>query len=393
VIVSVARFAALVCFCESLLYSVLTPLLPSLSDELHLGVTAAGLLVAAYPAGMVLGTVPAGFAAHSNARMTALFGLAAVAAASVGFALGQSGPVLVVARLVQGAGAAAAWSGALTWLLDTADPRTRGQMIGATLGASFTGTVVAPVLGLAAGAGARTAVFLATAALVAFVFWAAPPSTGGRDRHAVTPDADALLAMLRSMVNVIRSDAAEGLAWMVLSGVCLGLLLALSPLLLASHGVGDVALAILVLSAYAPQVALARRVGRIADRYSPRVPLMAAMLLLTVGIGLLGFVVQPVAEAGLTALMMSVALATITPSMTLVSERADRQGEQGMAMALVNGAWAVGFAVGAAGTTLLADTFGSPAAFLPVAGLCLTAFLILRARRVQVSPRSSECSP
>ena len=62
----------IVCF-ETVLYSILGPLLPRLADHFALSKTAAGTLVAMYAAGAFLGSLPSGLAAaRFGAKATAL---------------------------------------------------------------------------------------------------------------------------------------------------------------------------------------------------------------------------------------------------------------------------------------------------------------------------------
>src|SRR5436309_519355 len=104
---------SLVVLVDTLLYAALTPLLPHFEHELSLSKALAGVLVAAYPAGVLVGGLPGGFAAANlGPRRAVLAGLLLFAAASLGFAFAGSFGTLLAARFVQGLGSALTSAGA-----------------------------------------------------------------------------------------------------------------------------------------------------------------------------------------------------------------------------------------------------------------------------------------
>src|SRR5690349_12645114 len=114
---ALVRFAGMVVFSETAFFSVLVPLLPRLSHLLSLTQAEAGLLVAAYPAGILLTVMPAiWLAGRLGARTTARAGLAFLAVASLEFGVAGSALLVDATRFVQGAGACAAWAGTLIWI-------------------------------------------------------------------------------------------------------------------------------------------------------------------------------------------------------------------------------------------------------------------------------------
>src|SRR3954468_3412757 len=103
---------------DTLLYAALTPLLPRFEHDLGLSKALAGLLVAAYAAGALIGGLPGGVAAaRLGPRRAVLTGLALMALASLGFALSSDLDQLLAARLLQGIGSAFTWAGAFSWLI------------------------------------------------------------------------------------------------------------------------------------------------------------------------------------------------------------------------------------------------------------------------------------
>src|SRR4051812_21072183 len=169
-------------FVDTTFYAVVAPLLPHYADELDLSKASAGILLAAYPAGTLVGSLPSGvLAARVGARRTVLTGLALLSISSIGFALAGSELVLDLARFVQGLGGACSWAGGLAWLVAASPPDRRGELIGVALGAAIGGSLLGPVLGAAAVALGARPVFGAVAAVgcaLAFVA-AATPEAGG----------------------------------------------------------------------------------------------------------------------------------------------------------------------------------------------------------------------
>src|SRR5947209_6013154 len=128
------RLILLVCaivLVDTMFYAAIAPLLPYYAHRLQLSKSAAGVLVAAYPAGTLVGSLPGGWlATRAGVRSTVLLGLALMAGASLVFGFGRSAWVLDVARFAQGVGGAASWAGGLAWLVGAGPAARRGEMIG-----------------------------------------------------------------------------------------------------------------------------------------------------------------------------------------------------------------------------------------------------------------------
>ena len=91
-------------FVDTTFYAVVAPLLPHYADDLDLSKASAGILLAAYPAGTLVGALPSGLlAVRFGPQRTVLVGLALLGVSSVGFAFGdERASVLDVARFVAG---------------------------------------------------------------------------------------------------------------------------------------------------------------------------------------------------------------------------------------------------------------------------------------------------
>ncbi|HWI72242.1 MAG TPA: MFS transporter, partial [Baekduia sp.] len=127
-------------FVDTTFYAVVAPLLPHYAEDLDLSKASAGILLAAYPAGTLVGALPSGMiAVRFGPKRTVLAGLALLSVSSVGFAFASSALVLDVARFVQGIGGACSWAGGLAWLVSEAPAARRGELIGRALGAAIGG--------------------------------------------------------------------------------------------------------------------------------------------------------------------------------------------------------------------------------------------------------------
>ena len=111
------RLLLLVCalvWVDTMLYAALTPLLPHFVDQFHLSKAGAGVLVAAYAAGALVGGLPGGAAAaRLGARRAVLVGLALMGLSSLAFAFAHGFWPLAAARFLQGVGSGFTWAAAV----------------------------------------------------------------------------------------------------------------------------------------------------------------------------------------------------------------------------------------------------------------------------------------
>ncbi|KAL8751021.1 MAG: hypothetical protein Q9184_006208 [Pyrenodesmia sp. 2 TL-2023] len=141
-------------FTDLFLYGLVVPILPFIledrislpEDQIQSHVSA---LLAAYAGASVLFSLPAGVIADrtSSRQLPFLIGLVALLGATLMLFLGQTTPVLVVARVLQGTSAAVVWTIGLALVLDTVGPGNLGKTIGSIFGFISIGELAAPVLG------------------------------------------------------------------------------------------------------------------------------------------------------------------------------------------------------------------------------------------------------
>lgn len=371
------RLLLLVCglvWVDTMLYAALTPLLPRFVDDFHLSKAGAGVLVAAYAAGALVGGLPGGAAAaRLGARRAVLVGLALMGLASLGFAFAHGYWPLAGARFLQGVGSGFTWAGAFAWLLAAVPGERRGQVIGTAMGAAVFGALLGPVVGAAAALLGRDVVFTALAGLaVVFAVWT-------MRIEPIPPDAPSLAAMRRALRD---SLFVGGLLLMALPSFLFGVLSTLAPLHLSAAGWGAAAIGAVWLVGAGVETVISPVAGRVLDRRGVLLPIQLALTAaVPVSVGL-AIGPRPLAYVPLIVLAGGAYGALFTPAFALIAEGAERTGlPQGMAFGLMNAAWAIGALVGPAAGGAVAAATGDVVPFLVSAGFCATALATVRRAR------------
>jgi MFS family permease len=335
--------SAIVCF-ETVLFAFLAPLLPHLADRFGLSKSAAGLLVACYPAGALLGAVPSGLvAARIGAKATALGGLLLLGVASAAFGVAPGIALLFVARIAQGAGCALAWTGGFAWLLVHAPRERRGEVIGVALAAAVAGALLGPAVGALASAAGMTPVFVGLAVpAFALALWGAG-IPAGPPQELFSPHTFREALSQRSLVAAALLIA--------LAGFLLGVISVLAPLHLERLGWDATAIGAVFLLAAAVNAAANPVLGRWADRAGRLAPLRLALALSSAASVALAWSAGRWVYA-VVVLAAAVAYALLwTPATVLLSDAAAECGLGFVVgFALMNLAWSPG--------QLLGSTFG-----------------------------------
>lgn len=362
---------AVLVFVDTMLYAALTPLLPHFAHEFALSKLRAGILVAAYPAGALIGGLPGGAAAaRLGPRRAVIVGLVGMGLASLGFALAGGFWGLFAARLLQGLGSAFTWAGAFSWLLAAAPRDRRGQLLGSAMGAAVFGALFGPVVGAAAALVGRTAIFAALAGLSVVLIAATLRLEPAAAEH---PSAAAIGRALRDY----RFGA--GLGLMALASFLFGILAVLGPLRLSSAGWGAAAIGAVWLTGAALETVASPLAGRLVDRRGRLLPVRVCLAFGTaLALGLAAGP-RPLVYAPLIVLSATAFGVLFTPAFALIADGAESVGlPQGMAFGFMSAAWAVGAFVGPAAGGAIAGATGDWIPFVLGAGLCAAAFALAR---------------
>jgi len=236
-------FVSSVFLAESAFYAVVPPLVPGLVSETHMTTTEVGILVAAYPAGILGAAIPSmALINKGGVRTGTIAGLGLLVVATLGFAWSSTPELLDAARLIQGIGGGVAWAGALAWLTSEAPASRRASVIGGAVGAGLIGMVLGPPIGAAASQVGRGPVFSAIAVVLVVMAVTAP----------VPPPASGTRGMsFRAIAALFRNwRAALGNGLLAAIGVVNGTVASLVPLLVARRHGSAAAIAIIFAAIY-----------------------------------------------------------------------------------------------------------------------------------------------
>jgi MFS family permease len=377
-------FVSLLVLVDTIFYSALTPLVPYYARTTGLGAGGVGLLVAAYPVGTLLGSLPSGvFYDRFGARKTLLLAMALMSVSTLTFAWSSAAGILILARLVQGVGGSFSWTAGLATLAGAAPTEQRGRYLGLAFSAAVAGAILGPALGgLAAHLGTGP-VFSAAAVLAAFLSAFAGLLPSKTDPQSVS---------LRQIVDVARhAGIARGLWLTTLAGIGLGTLAVLGPLRLSGLGATAGLIAASFIGGGLLEAALSPFVGRLSDRHGPRYTVARSLV-----VCMATFLVIPFASPRNFALVAvglgSLGFGTLfVPAAAMVSEGGEERGTQfGLIFGLTNLVWAIGQGAASGISGFVADATSDTVPFVVVAAICLVSLI---SNRQGARPRDRSASP
>jgi MFS family permease len=361
---------------ESVLYSVITPVLPHYAHAFAASKPAIGVLAASYPAGMLPGSLLGGWiATRAGVRRTTALGLLLFTGAIVAFGFGSDIIVLDVLRFVQGIACGCIWGGGLAWVIAIAPRERRGETLGSVFASAIFGTLIGPLLGTVALA-AGTAVVFACVGGVSLALSAWTLAHPEPPRAALGAGAP---------VRVLARDARIALGcWLILLEACtIGATGTLLPLRLSHLGASGVAIGATFVLASLLSLVMNPAVGRLVDRRRIVLPLIAGLVSAAVLLALLALPRSPLLLAALTVLLLGGPLTVYAmPAISIMTDAIERIGAAlAFGSMLLNLAWAIGETVGAPAAASLSRATSDAVPLGALAALMLATLVpVLRAR-------------
>ena len=357
---------------EAMLYSTVAPLLPHYANEFGASKPAIGVLSAAYPAGMIPGSLLGGWiATRAGVRRTTIVALLMFTVSIIPFGFATDMTTLDLLRFAQGAACGCIWSGGLAWVIALVARERRGEVLGSVMAAAIFGTLLGPIVGTLAVAVGTEVVFTGVGAVsLALAAWTLRHPEPPPLEHKRTTPVQTLLHSPQLILSV----------WLImLEAAMIGATSTLLPLRLSHLGASGVAIGItFVLSSFAATVTTPY-IGRMVDRRGPRLPVALALLVTALLIATLPIPGSAFGLAVLTVITLGgPSTGLMIPSMSVITDTAERLGVAiALSTVVLNLGWAVGEMVGAPTAATVAHLTSDTVALLLISAAMLVTLVVV----------------
>jgi MFS family permease len=366
-------------FTDNLVYAMLPPLLPEYSRLYGLSQTSLGMLFGSYAVTLLLAPLPMGAWTDRMGRRGPFLGaLLGFSAATVLFAFANSFPMLLLARLLQGAAGAATWVTGMAILAAHFPAGRRGKAMSAAFACNNLGLLTGPAFaGWMVKAWSIRAAFLAVAGLAVLDALA---------RMTLLPQDPPTPAIRASFLGLLR----RGTVLVFTGAMAMGAMLAsgfeaVLPLRFSRHlGMDSAAIGLAFTTAALAIMGTSPLVGHWTDRRGGFGPVRMG-LILAVGLLLLApFLHARVATFPFMFATGAACSLIMSPTGAALAGYLDGTGEAayGAVFSLVNMAFALGIMVGPVLVSSLEDMLGLQWALaLLAAGFALYLVPVIRLGR------------
>ncbi|HEM61489.1 MAG TPA: MFS transporter [Chloroflexi bacterium] len=215
-------------------------------------------------------------------KPTLLIGASMYVVASLGYAVSDSIPVFLVARVIQGIGISAFTSAFGAYVADVTPPARWGEALGIAGTSMAVATMVAPPIGAALiGHLALRGIFLIAAmtalAALGVTLLLREPQKEPQTRHAGSPDLPRAIEVVR-----LRGVLVPSVANLTL-GVAQGTFMTFLPLFVRDRGLGNAGFFFTMMSGFS--IVAAFSMGRLSDRVGRPAVALPMFLILALGSG------------------------------------------------------------------------------------------------------------
>lgn len=362
-------------FTDTVVYAMLPPLLPEYARLHGLSQTRLGLLFGSYAAALLLAALPLGtWADRRGRRGPFLGGLVGFGAATILFAFSTTFPLLIVARVLQGTGAAATWVAGLAMLADHYPAGQRGKAMSTAFACANVGLLLGPVF-----AGWMVRLWSIRAA---FLFAAGLAVLDALVRVALLPEDPPVKPAAGGYLGLLKDGTVRVFAGAMAMGAALGAVVeAVLPLHLARDLRMDApAIGLAFTLAALASTVTSPLVGHWTDRAGPAPPLRLGLVLAAAVLAVLVFLGSPLGIYVCMLVMGGTCSLLMSPTGPALAVHVEGKGgaDYGAVFSVLNIAFSLGLMLGPILGSILADLAGLKAA---MGGLAFVFLLYLRTLR------------